>query len=184
MPSDIRNFVGIPLRGELTRPSAALPHKPSSNDSMENLEGLLSQIVRLSVPQMSQVPKIVVSSEKIDTSAKDIAKPWSSTASEAAMSEGVLFSFLIHLAAAADDLEGMSACLLSSTSTSDSLGTAPPPAAPGGLVNWINPASGRSPLHVAAINGSTKCVNALLEAGALVHLRDTLGHTSLYYVSA
>jgi lysophospholipase len=53
----------------------------------------------------------------------------------------------------------------------------------GGIVNWINPASGRSPLHVAAINGSTQSVDALLKAGALVHLRDSLGHTALYYVS-
>ncbi|KZT71420.1 asparaginase-domain-containing protein [Daedalea quercina L-15889] len=53
----------------------------------------------------------------------------------------------------------------------------------GGLVNCVEPASGRSPLHSAALNGSLDAVNALLEAGALVHLRDSLGHTPLYYAA-
>ena len=53
----------------------------------------------------------------------------------------------------------------------------------GGIVNVVDPASGRTPLHVAALNGSTKCAMLLLESGALVHLRDTLDHTALYYVS-
>ncbi|KAH9930599.1 asparaginase-domain-containing protein [Fomitopsis serialis] len=44
----------------------------------------------------------------------------------------------------------------------------------GGLVNCVEPASRRSPLHSAALNGS---------AGALVHLRDSLGHTPLYYAA-
>ena len=48
-------------------------------------------------------------------------------------------------------------------------------------INSLDPASGRSPLHVAALNGSTKCVNILLKSGASVHLRDSLGHTALYY---
>jgi len=38
-------------------------------------------------------------------------------------------------------------------------------------------------LHVAALNGCTNCVNILLEAGALVHVRDLLDHTSLYYAA-
>ena len=53
----------------------------------------------------------------------------------------------------------------------------------GGIVNVLDSASGRSPLHVAALNGSTKCAILLLESGALVHLRDSLDHTALYYVS-
>lgn len=53
----------------------------------------------------------------------------------------------------------------------------------GGIVNCFDPASGRSPLHVAALNGSSKCINILLKSGALVHLRDSLGHTALYYAS-
>ncbi|KIJ69086.1 hypothetical protein HYDPIDRAFT_123159 [Hydnomerulius pinastri MD-312] len=56
-------------------------------------------------------------------------------------------------------------------------------AIPGGIVNCADAGSGRSPLHVAAINGSTASVSCLLESGALVHLRDTLGHTALYYAA-
>jgi len=53
----------------------------------------------------------------------------------------------------------------------------------GGVVNCLESASGKSPLHVAAINGNTRSADLLLRSGALVHLRDTLGHTALYYVS-
>ncbi|EPT04101.1 hypothetical protein FOMPIDRAFT_136339 [Fomitopsis schrenkii] len=53
----------------------------------------------------------------------------------------------------------------------------------GGLVNCAEPASGRSPLHAAALNGCVDAVSALLEAGALVHLRDSLGHTPVYYAA-
>ena len=53
----------------------------------------------------------------------------------------------------------------------------------GGLANSLDPASGRSPLHAAAINGSLRAANMLLEAGALVHVRDGLGHTALYYAA-
>ncbi|KAG1790998.1 uncharacterized protein BJ212DRAFT_1593167 [Suillus subaureus] len=49
------------------------------------------------------------------------------------------------------------------------------------MVNCLDPGSGRSPLHVAASNGNIRCVEKLLESGALVHLRDELGHTALYY---
>lgn len=51
-------------------------------------------------------------------------------------------------------------------------------------MNCLDAASGRSPLHVSALNGSVKCLNMLLESGGLVHLRDSLGHTALYYVCA
>jgi 60kDa lysophospholipase len=53
----------------------------------------------------------------------------------------------------------------------------------GGVVNALEAGTGKSPLHVAAINGHAQCINMLLQNGALVHLRDSLGHTALYYVS-
>ncbi|KAH6918395.1 L-asparaginase [Coprinopsis sp. MPI-PUGE-AT-0042] len=49
--------------------------------------------------------------------------------------------------------------------------------------NCLESASGRSPLHVAALNGHTDSVRFLLQSGALVHLRDVLGHTALYYAA-
>ncbi|EKM55053.1 uncharacterized protein PHACADRAFT_94654 [Phanerochaete carnosa HHB-10118-sp] len=67
--------------------------------------------------------------------------------------------------------------------SSTRLPAASPATVVGGMANCIDPASGRSPLHVAALNGSELCVGALLEAGALVHLRDALGHTALYYAA-
>jgi lysophospholipase len=134
---------------------------------------------------VSQTPKIIISRDSLDEATQDAAAPWSWTATEAASTEAVLFPFLIHLVAARDDVEGMTFCL-SAAASNDSVTT---PSAEiqqygyiaGGIVNCLEPASGRSPLHVAALNGSTKCTNILLQSGALVHLRDSLGHTALYY---
>lgn len=38
---------------------------------------------------------------------------------------------------------------------------------------------GRTPLHVAAMNGATKCVRLLVERGALLEARDDAGHSPL-----
>lgn len=161
-------------------------------------------------------PKIVVevqgnigSSGSINNKLDEAAAPWSWTAAEASTTEVALFSSLIHLSAASDDIDGLELCLSggdlphpsiggnttttvdeSTSSGSGALAVGASPSAgltvamAGGIVNWVNPASGRSPLHVAALNGSGRCVEKLLEAGALVHLRDSLGHTALYYVCA
>ncbi|OSX65580.1 hypothetical protein POSPLADRAFT_1135326 [Postia placenta MAD-698-R-SB12] len=115
--AEVRSLIGTPLRGELTRPASALPPSLSEpkgiEQSLENIQGVLSQVVRLpgSEPRRRNI------------------------------------------------------------------------AIAGGLVNSIEPASGRSPLHSAALNGNVNAVNSLLEAGALVHLRDVLGHTPLYYAA-
>jgi len=96
----------------------------------------------------------------------------------------VLLSWLVHLAAATNDVGALEHCLSAAGADSDGAHRGEDQhAIAGGIVNWVNPASGRSPLHVAAINGSVQCVHALLRAGSLVHLRDSLGHTVLYYVS-
>ncbi|KAI0053866.1 L-asparaginase [Auriscalpium vulgare] len=179
----VRDLVGTPIRGELSRPTG-VARKPTLDSSLENIGGVLSHVVRLSAPPDPQVPKIMVTPEKLAGDEESATAPWSWTASEAATTEGALFSFLIHLAAAADDVNGINYCLEGESTGSDMLdGSQQYRARAGGIVNWINPASGRAPLHVAAINGSGRCVNALLAAGALVHLRDTLGHTPLYYAA-
>ena len=92
----------------------------------------------------------------------------------------------MHLAAARDDLEGLKWCLKESANTEADLEArgSKGGAITGGVANCVDPASGRYPIHVAALNGSNHCITALLEAGALVHLRDSLGHTPLYYVSS
>ena len=149
-----------------------------------DLQGLLSQFVRLSCARGADIPQIVIGEE-----AQDAAAPWSRTATERANTEAALLPLLIHFAVARDDLEGLEFCLASG------LGSGPGPYSasgisegarevivPGGIVNCLDAGSGRSPLHVGALNGNTRCVEKLLENGALVHLRDALGHTALYYV--
>jgi 60kDa lysophospholipase len=108
------------------------------------------------------------------------AAAWTSTASEAAATEAALLPFLMHTAVARDDLAGFEFCLQAADGNSKD--NTPARIIPGGIVNCIDPASGRAPLHTAALNGSLNSVKALLEAGALVHHRDNLGHTALYYV--
>jgi Ankyrin repeat len=124
------------------------------------------------------VPAKVVISNAQDEPA-NAGAPWAWTAAEATTTENALLSWLIHLAAAANDVGGLTYCL----SVDAARGEDQQHPIVGGIVNWINPASGRSPLHVAAMNGGAQSVDALLKSGALVHLRDTLGHTALYYVS-
>ena len=167
--------MGIPLRGELTRSAAAAPSQPTIDQNIEKIQGLLSQFVRMS----SVTPNTTITaSDRTDEAAQDAAKPWSWTAAEAVSTEVALIPFLVHLAAARDDVEGLKYCLYTSDSGSHGESTIT-----GGIANCLDPGSGRSPLHVAALNGSASCTGMLLESGGLVHLRDSLGHTALYYVS-
>lgn len=181
--------MGTSLRGELTLPPSNMPTSRSQStgidNSLNNIQGLLTQAVRLSIAQPN-TPKIVVAAPETEpkSDAADSTAPWTWTAAEAALTEVALYPFLMHLSAAKDDVEGVRFCLRSDTEREDpELIASRNTAIRGGIVNCIDPASGRSPLHVAALNGSIKCVEALLETGALVHLRDNLGHTALYYVS-
>jgi 60kDa lysophospholipase len=176
--------MGMPLRGELTRPSGSTPTQLTIDQNLESIQGLLSQFVRLS-SSASPTPKIVVTPDSMDEATQDAAKPWSWTAAEAASTEAALVPFLIHLAAARDDVESLKFCL-SQPTDGDQYGYGDSQrygAVAGGVVNCLDPTSGRSPLHAAALNGSIQCASILLESGALVHLRDSLGHTPLYYVS-
>ncbi|KAJ7582990.1 L-asparaginase [Mycena floridula] len=168
----VRKLMGTPLRGELTRSSISAPSQPTMDQNLENIQGVLSQFVRLSQPS-NQGPAILISSPSLNEETQDAAAPWTWTAAEAATTEAVLFPFLIHLAAARNDLDSLNFCLSSADSSN----------IVGGLVNYAESGGGKSPLHVAAINGSVECLHHLLQSGALVHLRDTLGHTALYYAA-
>lgn len=138
------------------------------DQNLDNIQNVLSRFVRLSHTS-SHIPQIVFPNDPLEKPDQDVAAPWSWTAAEAATTEAVLFPFLIHLAAAQDDIDSMNYCLETAS---------------GGIGSHIDPASGRTPLHVAAVNGHVRSVNTLLRSGALVHLRDNLGHTALYYVRA
>jgi 60kDa lysophospholipase len=173
----VRKLVGAPLRGELTRiPRGTGTRAPAIDVNFEAIGNTLGHIVRLTSPARNPTPAIVVSDAQDDL--PDAGAPWASTAAEVATTQRALFSWLVHLAAAANDVDGLLHCLSTDGAHDEEQCTMV-----GGIVNWINPASGRPPLHVAAINGSAHCVHALLKAGSLVHLRDSLDHTALYYVS-
>ena len=169
-------------------------------------------MVRLSSPKYARthigpVPEVTITSPSdTDHAPDDVAAPWSWTAAEASTTEASLLPFLIHLAVARDDIEGVLFCIrfqdaeraghihsveaqqpqqqLSPNNPSDAkMSFLRDIGAAGGIVNFVDPASGHAPLHVAALNGSVRSLQILLESGALVHLRDKLGHTALYYVS-
>jgi lysophospholipase len=151
-------------------------------------------------------PRALTRSTSLSQIAKEATSPWSNTISETASTERALLPFLVHLAVVRDDTDALRFCF---DTSSDAVHDATPMAQPtwspffsgdlevpqtlnlglsgrgvvGGIVNVLDQASGRTPLHVAALNGSKKCAILLLESGALVHLRDALDHTALYYVS-
>ncbi|KAI0647560.1 L-asparaginase [Trametes meyenii] len=186
-PAQVRALIGTPLRGELTLPESKVPpslSQPASIDqSLDNIQGVLSQVVRLSTPASARAPHIVVSgtgSDARDTVADAATAPWSWTAAEAAATESALFPFLVHLAVSRDDGAGVRFCLAAETEAgAERAGVA----VGGGFANCLDAASGRAPLHVAALHGALASAALLLEAGALVHVRDALGHTPLYYAA-
>ncbi|KAF8643871.1 hypothetical protein AX16_008887 [Volvariella volvacea WC 439] len=167
---DIRRLIGTPLRGELTRVSASpLAHQPTVEENLDVIQNVLTKFVQLSRPPTT-IPQITISGDTsgFDRSTEEATAPWTWTAGEAANTEAVLFPFLIHLAAARDDADSIKYCIETAS---------------GGIVNALDPGSGRSPLHVAALNGYVRSAGILLTSGALVHLRDALGHTALYYAA-
>lgn len=171
----VRKLVGTPLRGELTStPRGTLT--PAIDVNFEAIGNTLGHIVRLTSRARNSTPAIVVSDAQDEL--PDAGAPWAWTAVEAATTQRALFSWLVHLAAAANDADGLLHCLSTDGAHEEERSTIV-----GGIANWINPASGRSPLHVAAISGSAHCVHALLKEGSLVHLRDSLDHTALYYAA-
>ena len=167
--AEVRSLMGTPLRGELTRvvvkTHATQSAQTTMDEQIEKIQGILSHVTRLSSRTNNvgpAVPAITVNP------VEDSPSPWTWTAAEAISTESALLPFVVHLAVARDDVQGLDFCL-----GIDSVGD---------VVNCLD-VSGRTPLHTAAMNNSVKCVSLLLQKGALVHLRDSLGHTPLYYVS-
>ncbi|KAF9030812.1 L-asparaginase [Hymenopellis radicata] len=190
---EVRKLMGTPLRGELTRPSVATPSQRTIDQNLDKFQDVLSQFMKLSQTP-SALPKITLSTPTLDEATQKAAASWSWTAAEAASTEAILLPFLIHLAVARNDAESIAFCLSSASSAGNEAGggdslVATSSDAPqygnigGGIVNALELGSGKSPLHVAALNGYLDIVNLLLQSGALVHLRDSLGHTSVYYAA-
>ncbi|EJD44134.1 asparaginase-domain-containing protein [Auricularia subglabra TFB-10046 SS5] len=180
----VRNLMGTSLRGELT-PSTG--DRPPTVTNAETVQDILSHITRVSsvsssFPSSASRPVLTITLEVPENKTKDVTATWGSTASETVSTEAALAPFLIHLAAARDDADAISFCLNVEANAQAGISTGRHAIA-GGMVNCLDPASGRTPLHSAALNGSLRCVNVLLEAGALVHMRDGMDHSPLYYAA-
>ncbi|KAG6855953.1 hypothetical protein H0H87_009070 [Tephrocybe sp. NHM501043] len=180
----VRDLMATSLRGELTRPSGPTPSNPELVEkTFESIQEVLAEFVRLTQPLTSAPQIVLMPDTPIDTTAHNATSPWTWTAGEAATTEAVLIPLLIHLAAARDDVTSMQFCI---NAYGGKDGTDEPYKAvnvSGGIVNCPDTTNGQTPLHAACLNGGAKAVDLLLRSGALVHLRDSLGHTALYYAA-
>ncbi|KAG6837273.1 hypothetical protein H0H93_012278 [Arthromyces matolae] len=182
--ADVRDLMTTSLRGELTRHTRSAPSNPTSVEkTLESIQGVLSEFVRLTQPP-TPGPQITLTPDPpIETGARVATAPWTWTVGEAALTEAVLIPFLIHIAAARDDIVTIRFCI---DTYGGRDGTEEPHktlSVAGGVVNCSDPANGQTPLHVASLNGAMQAVDLLLRSGALVHVRDSLGHTPLYYAA-
>ncbi|KAJ3836465.1 L-asparaginase [Lentinula raphanica] len=185
--SEVRKLMGVPLRGELTRSTLVPPPgQLSVEQNLQSLNGVLSHFTRLAKLPSTQSPNPNITITNLDEATQDAAASWSWTVAEAASSEAALYPLLLHLAVARNDIETINFCLSKNTNTGNESDVNSLDAAgliTGGMANCTEPGSGKSPLHVAALNGSVDSTTVLLNAGALVHQRDLLGHTALYYAA-
>ncbi|KAG8903806.1 hypothetical protein FRB99_002697 [Tulasnella sp. 403] len=194
----VRQLIRTPLRGEMTV-ATAVPD-PTSPE-LESTAEVLGHMLRLSntsdAPSIHITPPVQASGQ----AAKDATAPGSHTASDAASAQSALLPFLIHLAAARNDIEGIRFCVEADDKLFSAIANPGPDSSaggagmsangsgmstmtiPGGVVNCLDASTKMSPLHVAALNGGLKAVEVLLDYGALVHQRDVLDHTALYYAS-
>jgi lysophospholipase len=178
----VRELVSVPLRGELTLPT---PLTRPTTTALDSVQDLLSEILRLSQPAGVSG---VSGSVHVDSSG---TAPWSATASHANATELSLLPYLMHLAVARNDPASVSAAAShprhpSSHSAPSAQGTPTteqPHQFAQGAPNAPLPGSLHTPLHTAALQGSAQCTRALLEVGALVHVRDALDHTCLFYAA-
>lgn len=176
------------------------PPKDNLPSGAQGIQQLLNQLLRLTVPTTQSSPGISiepVGNISLSTKAQDVTASWSLTDSDTVQTETAILPFLIHVAAAKNDAEGIQFCVAASNRLAklqDAIN--PASSSPSvemhsflggsssvgsGICNVLD-TSGRSPLHTAALNGSHECVRLLLENGASVHTRDLQDHTVLYYV--
>ncbi|KAG9019585.1 hypothetical protein FRB90_000049 [Tulasnella sp. 427] len=207
--AQVRELIKTPLRGEMTIPASLSTTSPG----LESVSEILSHVLRISSkpsrvpsppgPSLTDAPTTSITNPPPTTptttteAAKDSAAPWALTASDAASTQSALLPFLIHLAAARDDVDGLKYCIEADDRLFNVLATGSDPISPraagsggsatmtvpGGVVNCLDTATKMSPLHIAAMNGCEKAVEVLLQSGALVHQRDVLDHTPLYYAA-
>ncbi len=158
-----------PLRGELSIPnlSATAPVEGQT----ASLNDMLSQLIHL------------ISGEPVSSGAPSgSTAAWSSTQRDSTLVESALAPYLLSLAAAKNDKVAMKHLLCNVHDLDAAKAHTGSSKAHiqqvSGIVNAIDPASGRNALHTACLLGHEDCAQSLLHAGALVHLRDNLGHTA------
>ncbi|KAG8743908.1 hypothetical protein FRC10_011198 [Ceratobasidium sp. 414] len=181
-PDRARKLLSVPLRGELTLPAPLM--RPTTT-ALDSVQDLLGEILRLSQPSIPGS----TSGLEAKTDASSTA-PWSTTASHAGATELALIPFLMHLAVSRDDPASVTAAASHPRHPPNAYGhsvSTPTSEHPyqfaQGAPNAPLPGSLHTPLHTAALRGSARCTRALLEVGALVHVRDALDHTCLFYAA-
>ncbi|KAF8590051.1 L-asparaginase [Ramaria rubella] len=181
-PDQVRGLIRTPLRGELTLSIPLLERQASVDASLENVQDVLSHIIRLS--SLKAKPSKTISSADSDDGSITAA-PWSWTNADTMTTESALLPLLIHLAAARNDIEALSWCIESAAygDVSSTKAEYTSAARAAGIINCLDIASGRSPLHIAALNGNDEAAVLLINSGASVHVRDSLDHTALYYAA-
>ncbi|KAG8679075.1 hypothetical protein FRC09_019277 [Ceratobasidium sp. 395] len=180
-PARVRKLLSVPLRGEITLPP---PLTRPTTTALDSVQDLLGEIIRLSQPSIA-----VNGPEAAEPDATNTA-PWSTTAAHAGATESALIPFLMHLAVSRDDPASVTAAALHPQHPPNTSGiSASTPTTEQsyqfaqGAPNAPLPVSLHTPLHTAALRGSARCTRALLEVGALVHVRDALDHTCLFYAA-
>jgi len=179
--------MATPLRGELIM---TMPLAGGIAPGVQSIQPLLTQLLRLTSSSSNQPPQSALvdpadtSSRVLSATASDIAASWPLTDPDTVQTYNAMLPFLIHIAAAKNDAEGIQFCIDAWDQVVKIEDGDTPFGDPVlcGICNVLD-TSGRSPLHTAALNGSLESVRLLLQNGASVHSRDLLDHTVLYYVS-
>lgn len=201
LPVDrVRELVGAPIRGEITssvptESAAATAHSEDEAEEDTGVEDAFKALVDLSTINLGTVAGVERSSSPaVDfkkaikpVADKDSTAGWSTSIHQRQLIHNSLLPHLLALACAQNDHDALGSLLATIPVSRPSspvirpvpLGGQAEEAHGGGIVNRADVTlGGRTALHVAALRGSTECVEILLANGALVHLRDDLGFSS------
>ncbi|GAA6055365.1 hypothetical protein JCM3770_001073 [Rhodotorula araucariae] len=188
-PAQVRKLIGQPLRGELT-PLSPVPTYSSPSTSETRLRTLFSQLVECAPSPNRPAAQTVAPDAGNDGDEpvlpQEFAPAWPSTLKDEEALKAAVMPWL--LAQAATKPGPLLSTLLSSLEAKVP-GSAPLAATSSSalalpsLLNEPAPTTLQTPLHLAALSGSTSNVELLLASGASVHARDAHGHSPLFYAA-